>query len=182
MSDRLKIPKDVTFNASIRSNGGRGASVTSSGVMQVVQVSTAPVLQSDGAQPLRVARGTDTGSDPVDGDQLVLPKGAVPVRFTMVSDHEQSGTYVNIVYNLGSLARPDGLWANLPVSSSSGANHLSGDQTYISGADSGFAASQYGGLQNDYPVYVTNPGATTPLNNMFGIIEFYMWNNGRPSS
>ena len=122
MSDRLKIPKDVTFNASIRSNGGRGASVTSSGVMQVVQVSTAPVLQSDGAQPLRVARGTDTGSDPVDGDQLVLPKGAVPVRFTMVSEHETSPPYENVFYNLGSLSTPLGLWINLPVSSSVGPN------------------------------------------------------------
>ena len=179
----VKIPRNVTFSANIRSRGGRGGNVTAGGAMFAVQVSTIPVLTGTGSKPLCVARNNQTGAlDPNSlPDQLVLPKGSIPVRFTMVSQHETS-PLADVFYNIGSLAQPLGLWANLKVADVAGNSTLTGNQTYIAGIDSGIAASQFGGLTEDYPVYIQHASGGVPLNNLFGIIEYYMWNNGSENS
>lgn len=179
----VKIPRNVTFGANIRSRGGRGGNVTAGGAMFAVQVSTIPVLSGTGSKPLTVARKNQTGAfDPNDlPDQLVLPKGSIPVRFTMVSQHETFGAG-DVFYNIGSLTQPLGLWANLKVGDVAGDTTLTGVQSYIAGLDSGQAASQFGGLTEDYPVYVQHASGVAPNSNLFGIIEYYMWNNGSENS
>jgi len=148
----------TTFESSVRSRGGRREDdgVTPGGMLMSVQCSAQP---SVGGLAMKV------GSDPTSGEDLVLPKGAIIVSFTMLDN----ATGTTPTFDIGTSGDPDGIFNELD------ADGADGTVTYPNGA---LVLNGANGLADDTAVTATNGAGGTPTSNMVGAFTYFIKDDG----
>tara|TARA_R110000822_G_scaffold26787_3_gene80404 strand:- start:3211 stop:3681 length:471 start_codon:yes stop_codon:yes gene_type:complete len=148
----------TTFNSSVRSRGGRREDdgVTPAGMLMSVQCS---------AQPSASNLAVKVGTDPTDGEDLVLPKGAIIISFTMLDN----ATGTTPTFDIGTSDDPDGIFNELDADAADGTVIYPTGALVLNGAN---------GLAADTAVTATNGSGGTPTSNMVGAMTYFIKDNG----
>jgi|DEB0MinimDraft_3_1074331.scaffolds.fasta_scaffold00344_10 hypothetical protein len=148
----------TTFNSSVRSRGGRREDdgVTPGGMLMSVQCS---------AQPSASNLAVKVGTDPTDGEDLVLPKGAIIISFTMLDN----ATGTTPTFDIGTSDDPDGIFNELDADATDGTVIYPNGDLVLNGTN---------GLAADTAVTATNGAGGTPTSNMVGAITYFIKDDG----
>jgi hypothetical protein len=148
----------TSFQGIVRSYGGQDKSVTTPGVVVLSEViSFNAAAAAVDLTPVRI------GSSATTGDTFVLPKGAIPISFTVVVASTGAGSTVDI----GTTADVDGFF-NEVASVTKGS---------IKGADGALVVA--GGITANATV-AASVGATAGTGTVTGVFTYTIVDNAQP--
>lgn len=148
----------TTFQGIVRSHGGQDKSVTTPGVVVLSEV-----ISFDAAAAAVDLTPVRIGTSATAGNTFILPKGAIPISFTVVVASSGAGSTVDI----GTTADVDGFFDNI----------ASVTKGTIKGADGVLVIA--GGIPAN-AIVAASVGATAGTGTVTGVFTYTVVDNAKP--